>query len=174
MTISDGHGAIIQVPVAVAVSPAPPLVTFNFVYGTGSQYWTTNARNALQAAADILSSALVVSAPVTLSYRLIGTNSPTSGTLASAFAYFSSGQPGFHSTVVQKKVLTGIDANGAAANGQITWNFGYSYWYGDSDDVMYDRYDFTGVALHELLHTFGIISGIGDPSNPDTNLDHLR
>lgn len=152
-------------------SPAPAVVSFQFVYGSGSQYWTTDARTALQRAADILSATIVVTRPVTLTYTLVGNNSPNTGYLATAWAYWSNTGPGYYAPVVQNKILTGVDSNGSAADGLVVWNFGYDYdyGYGDTGTITGPRYDFTGVALHELLHTFGFISGIGDPSNPDTN-----
>ncbi|MGI9124037.1 MAG: Ig-like domain-containing protein, partial [Mycobacterium sp.] len=64
ITLSDGHGGTVDVPVGVAVSPA--VLNFNFVYGTGSQYWTDAGRAALLTAAGVLSSYIVVSSPVTI------------------------------------------------------------------------------------------------------------
>ena len=54
VTISDGYGGTIDIPVSVTISPAA--VTFNFVYGSGSGYWTADARSALEAAVASLSS----------------------------------------------------------------------------------------------------------------------
>ena len=58
--------------------------------------------------------------------------------------------------MVQQKILTGVDANGNAADGEINFNFGQSWGLGDS--VGRNQYDFTSTAIHELLHTFGFLS----------------
>jgi len=165
VTVTDGHGGSIDVPVNVVISPAA--VSFTFVYGTGSQYWTADSRSALQAAANTLASRIVVNAPVTLSYTLIGENTPNGQYLASALSSFSSSSPGYYGTVVQKKILTGVDANGGTADSQITWNFAYPWALGDT--VANNQYDFQSVAMHELVHTFGIQSGIGNPASIDRN-----
>lgn len=169
VTVADGHGATVDVTVSVGVTPTPPAVTFNFSYGSGSQYWSQNARDALQAAADILSSYIIVSAPVTLTYNVTGINTPGNNTLATAYVYYSSSGAGFYDGVVQKKILTGVDANGSAADGLVVWNFAYPYAYGDSEAIPNNSYDFTSVAMHELMHTLGILSAMEGPTNANTN-----
>lgn len=169
ITVADGHGASVDVVVSVSVAPTAPAVTFNFSYGSGSQYWTQSARDALQAAADILASYIVVSAPVTLSYSVTGSNTPGNNTLATGYVYYSNTGAGFYDGVAQKKILTGVDANGSAIDGLIAWNFAYPYAYGDSASIPDNSYDFTSVALHELLHTLGILSAMEGPSNANTN-----
>jgi MYXO-CTERM domain-containing protein len=62
-----------------------------------------------------------------------------------------------------------VDANGSAIDGLIAWNFAYPYAYGDSASIPDNSYDFTSVALHELLHTLGILSAMEGPSNANTN-----
>jgi len=161
----DGHGATITIPVAVTVSPAA--ITFNFAYGSGSQYWTTDARNALQAVASELSSYIVVNQPVTLTYTVTGTNTPGTAYLANALAPFTTSAAGFYGTVAQTKVLTGVDVNGLAADGQISWDFSFSWAY--SGTVDNNSYDFRHIALHELLHTVGFLTGLEGPSGTDQN-----
>ena len=148
----------------MTIAPAAQL-TFNFVYGSGSQYWTADARNALTTAANSLASYLVVSTPVTISYTVIGTNNPSSGLLASSYVGFAGGGAGFYDTVVQTKTLTGVDLNGSATDAQISWNFAYSWATGDS--VSSSQFDMESVALHELVHTLGFLSGA--EASPDTN-----
>ena len=79
------------------------MVTFNFIYGSGSQFWSSEARNALQTAANTLSSYIVVSTPVTLTYDVTGNKSLFSSTLATAEAIWSATGPGFFNTVVQQR-----------------------------------------------------------------------
>lgn len=170
VTVTDAHGGTLAVPVTVSVAPMTPHITFVFNYGSGSQYWTTDARNAMDAVAAWLSSNIVVTTPVTLTYDVVGTSSAGTGTLASAFTYFASSNPGYYGTLVQTKVLTGADLNGSAADGQISWNFAYPWAYGAG--VRNNQYDFIATAIHELLHTFGFLSGIGDPSTVSSDRNY--
>ncbi|AQT81760.1 hypothetical protein B1R94_24675 [Mycolicibacterium litorale] len=140
-----------------------PRITFNFIYGSGSQYWSSASRAALASTAIYLSSYFVVTTPVTLTYDVTGQYSLAGSTLASAGSDLISSQPGFYSTVVQNKILTGVDSNGSAADGVITWNFGYAWGYGSS--VTASQYDFNSTAMHELVHTFGFLSVIDSAGN---------
>ncbi len=163
VTITDGYGGTVQVPVTVAVSPAN--VNFNFVYsGSG---WTAESQAAMQTAATRLSSYLVVGTPVTVTYNATGQNSSNSGYLASIYTGFTSGSPGFYNTVVASKILTGADANGANADSEIFWNFDYPWALGNT--VPNNRYDFQSVAMHELVHSLGMLTGLGAPSSIDRN-----
>ncbi len=165
VTVTDGYGGSVDVPVSVVISPAS--VTFAWVNGTGSQYWTAANLAALNTAASRLSSYIVVGAPVTITTTLIGQNNPGSNFLASSYTNFSSGGAGYYGTVVQTKILTGYDANGAAADSQLTWNFAYPWALGDT--VPGNQYDFQSVAMHEMVHSLGFLSGIGSPGSTDTN-----
>lgn len=140
-----------------------PRITFNFVYGSGSQFWSSASRAALQSTAIYLSSYFVVAAPVTLTYSVTGQYSLMGSTLASAGSDLISSEPGFYSTVVQNKILTGVDSNGAAADGVIDWNFGYGWGLGNT--VGAGQYDFQSTAMHELVHTFGFLSVIDSAGN---------
>ncbi len=147
-----------------------PQVIFQFLYGS-SEYWTPEARGALEGAARDLASYIVVTTPVRITYGVTAQYSPGSGILATA------GSPiydtaVFNNTVVQDKILTGYDANFESADGSITWNFGYNW---DYDGVVAnDEIDFQTVALHELLHSLGFTSWVraagfnntGAPSDP--------
>jgi len=62
---------------------------------------------------------------------------------------------------VQNKILTGVDSNGSAADGDITWNFAQPWATGNS--VAYGQYDLQSVAMHELLHTVGFLSYVDAP-----------
>lgn len=144
--------------VAVSQGAITALLRFQFIYGSGSQYWSGAARSALETAANRLSSYLVVTSPVTVTFDVTGTKSPFSSTLASAGSDFVNGDAGFLQTVVQNKILSGSDANGSAADGTIDWNFGPAWAFGST--VSSSQYDFESIAMHELLHTFGFLSNI--------------
>jgi len=144
--------------VAVSQGALASKLRFQFVYGTGSQYWSSAARSALESAATQLSSYIVVTTPVTITYDVTGESSPFSATLASAGSDFINDGSGFLQTVVQSKIQTGNDANGAAADGTVEWNFGRAWALGSS--VSNTEYDFQPIAMHELLHTFGFLSNI--------------
>ncbi len=166
VAVADGYGGTVNVPVTVAVSPAA--ITFNFVYGTGSQYWTPEARAALNAAATRLASSIVVSRPVTLTYDVVGDNNSGSGWIGTSFAKFTSNSPGYYGTVVQTNIITGTDANGSATDSQIGMNFAYPWALGDT--VPSSQYDFQSVATHELFHTLGMMTGLGsNPGSIDRN-----
>jgi hypothetical protein len=143
--------------VAVAQGALAAMLRFQFVYGSGSQYWSSAARAALESAANELASSIVVNSPVTITYDVTGANSPFSSTLASAGSDFVNNDSGFLQTVVQNKILSGADANGSAADGTIDWNFGPSWAFGSPSN---NAYDFESIAMHELLHTFGFLSNI--------------
>lgn len=138
-----------------------PRIQFEFTYIGGATLWSQEARAALESSATILGSYFVVSSPVTVTYAVTGEISPLSGTLASASSDIISSRSGFFNTVVQEKIISGVDANGAAADGEITWNFGSPWALGASVDN--GQYDFQSVAIHELLHTFGFLSNVSEP-----------
>jgi len=134
-------------------------IKFAFNYTTGSDLWTDDRRAALEQAAAGYNAYLLVTQAVTLTYDVSATNTPGDGILASAGSGLISSAPGFWRTVVQNKLISGVDSNGAAADGEIDWNFGYSWGLGDS--VGSTEYDLTTVALHELMHSFGFLSVVG-------------
>ena len=151
----------------VAQNATQPMITFTFIYGSGSQYWSQAARAALQSSADTLVNYFVVTSPVNVTFDVTATSSPLSGTLASSGSDLASSDPGFYDTVVQKKILTGVDANGSAADGTIDWNFGQPWAFGNT--VPGGQYDFTSTAMHELLHAFGFISNVDESGWDSTN-----
>jgi VCBS repeat-containing protein len=163
VTVVDGYGGTAQIPVTVSVSPAN--VSFTFVYGGSG--WTPEAQSAMQTAANRLSSYLVVNRPVTITYTATGQNQPNENFLASNYTTFTSSSPGFYGTVVQTEILTGVDTNGSAADSQISWNFAYPWALGNA--VPNNRYDFQSVAMHEMMHSLGILSGVGSPTSLGNN-----
>ena len=155
VTVTDGYGASVAVPVTVTVSPKSYL-SFTFNYGTGSQYWTPESRAALELAAKKVASYLVLSAPRTVVYDVRANISPLSSNLATATSDLSRGSSGFYSTVVQTKILTGVDANGSAPDGVVDVNLGKNWSFGPTADSYH--YDFTSTMMHELVHTLGFIT----------------
>ena len=140
----------------VAQNAVAAMLTFSFAYGDGSQYWTAEARDALEASAERLAAYFVVTTPTMLAFDITADNSPSEGTLASAGSDLFGTGSGFFPTVVQEKILTGIDPNGSTADGDIYFNFGNPWAFGTL--VSDSEYDFTSTAMHELLHTFGFLS----------------
>jgi len=165
VTITDGYGGSTPVAVSVPIAGTSQTarMTFAFTYTTGSQYWTPEAKNALQSAANKVASYIVVSRPVTLTFDVTAESSPTSWTLASTGSDLTSTSAGFFNTVVQNKILTGVDSNGATADGYIDVNFGIPWAYGDS--VTNTQYDFTSTAMHEMLHALGFLSYVDAPGS---------
>jgi VCBS repeat-containing protein len=165
VTIADGYGGSTPVTVSVPIAGTSQKakMTFVFNYTTGSQYWTPEAKNALQSAANMVASYIVVSKPVTLTFDVTAENSPSSSTLASTGSDLTTTSAGFFNTVVQNKILTGVDSNGTAADGYVDVNFGTPWAYGDA--VTNTQYDFTSTAMHEMMHALGFLSYIDAPGS---------
>jgi len=142
---------------------AGSLLQFQFVYGSGSQLWSPAARSSLESAAAALAAYIVVDSPVVVTFDVTGEFSLLSSTLATAGSDFSTAGPGFLPTVVQHKILTGVDSNGSDADGDINWNFAQNWATGDS--IAYGQYDLESVALHELTHTLGFLSYTDQPGS---------
>jgi Bacterial Ig domain len=142
-------------------------IKFAFNYTTGANYWSADAKSALESSALQLAAYFLVTKPVTLDYDVTAQNDPALNTLATAGSDLISGAPGFWRTVAQNKLLSGVDSNGAAADGTIDWNFGEPWSYGDA--VAGNQYDFVSTAMHELMHSFGFLSYVGPPGS-NTNL----
>ena len=152
-----------NVVVRQGADAAASLLQFQFIYGSGSQLWSPAARSSLEAAAGAIASHIVLSAPVVVTFDVTAEYSLLSATLATAGSDFISSDPGFLPTVVQNKILTGVDSNGSAADGEINWNFAQPWATGNS--VAYGQYDLQAVAMHELLHTVGFLSYVDAPGN---------
>lgn len=141
-------------------------VRFTFANRTGSDAWTPERRAALNNAADRLVEYLTVTRAVTVTYDVLGEDDPNSRTLAWASSEPISGEPGYWRTVVQNKIISGIDSNGAGSDGQIAYDFGHNWGLGDT--LAGDEFEFTSVAMHEVLHSFGFMTLVG---RPGTNTD---
>lgn len=143
-------------------------VKFTFNYGAGSEMWTPEARDALQATAQLLASHLVVSSPVNLIYDV------NAGYLAGALASGSSPTyltKAFNDNVVQHKIITGVDQNGSTADGHLTFDFSYSWGYGT--DVAPYEFSFESAAMHELLHSLGVTTMVGYTTGGYSSFDNF-
>ena len=173
VNVTDGRGGSLDVPVSVpAAVPAGNGVTFSFSYGSGSEMWTPEARAALESAAATLASYLVVDQPIQITATVNGINSPGEANMASSWVGFTSYDPGYFGTLIQTKILFGVDANGPEPDTVITANFAERWAFGD--DVPGDRYDFKTVAMHELTHALGFLSGMADPATDRNWTDYDR
>lgn len=143
-------------------------IRFEFNY-TGAD-WTPQRKKALEDVAASLQEYFRVDRPVTLTYDvdLEDPTDPERG-LASASSDYISKLPGYWQTVIQHKLLTGRDANGDKADGEISWNFADHKW-ALGAAVSDAEYDFTAVAIHELMHSFGFLSSLNAPGK-NNNLD---
>jgi hypothetical protein len=148
--------------VDVDQGPDTHQLDFKFSYLDGAALWTPQARTELEYSGKVLSTYFVVIYPVTVDYDVIGETDTAGGSpLAFSQSDRVANGSGFNNTIVQQKIQTGQDTNGAAADGRITFNFGYNWGYGSS--VTSDQYDFVSTAMHELVHTFGFVSGVSAP-----------
>ena len=131
-------------------------IVCGFIYDVGGDFWAPEARRALTATAAAVSSTFVVSVPVSLTFSVTAERDATSRILAFTNSDLIDSAPGFRPTVVQQKILTGVDPNGTARDGVVHWNFGYGWAFGDA--VTNDQFDFVAVLTHEMLHAFGFLS----------------
>lgn len=136
-------------------------VSFEFTYTTGAEHWTTERRAELNSAARYFADNIIVEKAVTLDYEVTGWDSASTSILATASSGLAVTGDAFLQTWVQNKLRTGTDPNGAAADGFITWNFAYPWALGTS--VGPNELDFSTVAMHELMHSFGFISMVQAP-----------
>ncbi len=142
------------------VFSAQAAISFQFTYtdiATGFNDATQgqSRRTELESAASHLGSYFITNQPITLTYTVNSIDEQGSY-LAAAGSDLISTAPGFHSTVVQNKILTGVDTNSTTADGEIFFNFAYDWGYGSM--ITSAEYDFYSTALHEVLHSFGFAS----------------
>lgn len=154
-TASDGVATSNVAVVTLTVAAVDDIV-FKFTYGTGSQYWTPQARAALEAAAKRVSEYIATSSPVTLTYDVSGEYNPSATYLARGGSNFGVPRRPAFSNAMIKKVTSRFhtDANRSAADGTMLVDFSYpSYSYDDTPAA--NEVDFQTVVMHELLHSLG-------------------
>lgn len=158
--ISDGHVTSGVATVTITLTPVDD-VLFVFSYVSGEEYWTPEAKAALQEAADQVSELIATPSPVTLTFDVYGEYDPSAEHLArggSNIGIPTTGTGYYNYFVSKVTSVTHHDENGSAADGNIYWNFSYNYSYDDTP--AFDEYDFQSVALHEIMHSFGFHSGL--------------
>ncbi|WP_396931914.1 hypothetical protein [Mycolicibacterium sp.] len=160
-------------PTVAATSPDKPahlaegtdnVVTFDFIYPEGDAHWTDEAKASLTDAANAVAAYLEVPKPVTITYKVADDNEPNH--LAQAASdRVDDDSPGYFRTVVQQKLITGEDANGALPDGDIDVNWNAN-WALSDDAVTEGKDDFKATIMHELVHTLGFDTGISGPGSP--------
>ncbi|EHB45006.1 hypothetical protein MycrhDRAFT_6683 [Mycolicibacterium rhodesiae JS60] len=133
-------------------TPCTVCIHVDFTYGAGADLWTPEVRAALQTAARILAFYITVTSPVTLTYNVIADAESSDNPKATGGSPYYDASKGFNETVVQHKILTGVDGNGQSPDGEIWWNFAAGL----------PEQDPVPVALHELVHTLGFASSLPD------------
>lgn len=150
----------------VMAQPAQAALTFSFNYlnpgeGFDEAGYSAARQDALNSAANMLGS-YFTNYTANLTYD-VNSYSTNNNTLASAGSdiYTYSGES-FGNTVVQAKIISNgaVDYNDGDADGSINWNFFHNW--GLTDTVGSDEMDFKSTAMHELLHTFGFLSFVGE------------
>ena len=148
---------------ALTMIPCRAIVVFEFDYSSSVDFldptFGADRRASLESAAMSLGNLFDHTANVQL--KVTSSNDPFGDLLASAASadidvagdFF-----GFSPSVVQQKILTGIDGNGADADGEVDVNFGQP-WDLD-DDISSDLFDFKATMIHEMLHAVGFSSSI--------------
>jgi hypothetical protein len=160
---------------AMTALPSQAGIMFNFDYsgnaaGVGFEDVVEGAsrKAALDTAGNLFSDLFgsYFSDSATLDIAVTSSDNSGSGTLASAGSNYVSACPvsgGCVVTeVVKTKLQTGIDANGAATDGNVDVNWGWD-WQLDSNtpaDFGADEFDFFAAIFHELTHALGFSSVI--------------
>lgn len=170
----------------VVGSAAQAGIDFTFDYGAnnGLGFWDPTYGAARQDAMTQSATAFSTmfgsyfSNNATILLEASATDLPSSTNLASAGSNaFGGNGAGFTvNEIVRTKALTGVDENGAAADGFVNVNFGQP-WNLTAGATSTSDYDFYSTIFHEYTHALGFSSGInkdgtsfyGSFNNPSTN-----
>lgn len=168
--------ALLLVSALAGAGTARAEVTFQFIYedatnGLNKGFYDPTTvpgtartlgevrREATASAARLLGSYFYNSATVTV----FTTSSAKAGLLGSCGSPGSGGtDPGFVRSVMAKKIITGMDDNGAEPDAQLTMNFvepNDPAW-DFSDSVPDDRVDYQDTLIHELTHALGFLNAV--------------
>jgi hypothetical protein len=156
-------------------SAAQAGIDFTFDYGadTGTGFWDpvygAARQDAMATSATAFSSMFgtYFTNSATIVLEATATNDSGSSNLASAGSNaFGGNGPGFTvNEVVRTKALTGVDANGANADGFVNVNFGQP-WNLTAGATSSSEYDFYSTIFHEYTHALGFSSGINQDGSP--------
>lgn len=156
-------------------SAAQANIEFTFDYGTNNSlgFWDPAFGAARQAAMAESSAAFSTmfgsyfSNTATILLTASATDLPLSTNLASAGSEaFSGNGAGFTvQEIVRTKALTGVDLNGATADGSVNVNFGQP-WNLGTGTTSSTNYDFYSTIFHEYTHALGFSSGINQDGTP--------
>ena len=157
-------------------STAQASITFQFDYGadTGTGFWDpvsgADRKAAVSTAASSFSSMFgsYFSNSGTILLSASASDDAASNTLASAGSrMLVTSTPGFNDKqIVMTKLQTGVDLNGAGADGTVDVNFGQSWQLNKNASVSGTQYDFYGVMYHEFTHALGFASNIAQDGSP--------
>lgn len=114
-------------------------------------------------AADITSAAdetMVEGLPVGESYSKLINGTWESANLHGNQSYTQAGVQSVEMTRANAKAMGLIAANDNEIDGEITFNSDFSFDFDSSDGISVGSVDFLGVALHEIGHTLGFVSGV--------------
>lgn len=138
-------------------------IVFEFDYSKSADFNESGVgavrKAALEEAARTLGSVFEDNAVIQV--EVTSENDSRSDTLASASSNFvdvAFDFIGFTPSVIERKVLQGIDDNGAEADGIVSINFGIEWDF--DDEIAADKFDFKATMIHELLHALGFASSI--------------
>ncbi|MES2307290.1 MAG: hypothetical protein V4507_00365 [Verrucomicrobiota bacterium] len=155
-------GALLLLFLSIETSFSQVVWQFNYTDTAGSGFNDSTLgaarRASLESAAALLGSWIGQSATVQMDISSVN-NSTYGYATASSVVSLSNG---FNKTVIQNKIQTNgtSDLNGVASDGGMTFNFFYNWSYGDT--VGASAYDFKSIALRQLTHALGFVSGISE------------
>jgi hypothetical protein len=152
-------------PMAAVMGAVTFHLDFPDVTSHTGHYWDdptygADARAEIQKQLTKFGKAFAANESVTLT---IGSTVTTAFYADSAFATSQLQSSGFYDGSVYVKINTGVDINGSAPDGSITYNFNF----GHSAPANFPDFiaNIQGLTRHELIHVLGMVSFIGSSSN---------
>ncbi|MCB1096095.1 MAG: LEPR-XLL domain-containing protein [Verrucomicrobiae bacterium] len=175
LLLATGAGNYLGESAIPAPEPKPlpepgtnPTVQFVFDYSKAPEFQSGASsslyRDALEDAARRI--AILFDHTAVIEVEVTSYSDTTTTTLASAGSNVATDVPGFNPLAVQQEMITGIDQNGAAFDGEMEINLGQPWDF--DNDVASGSYDFKSTIMHELLHMIGFLSLV-DEDGSDYN-----
>jgi len=142
-------------------------VSFNFDYSASPEFnhptLGPQRRLAMQDAGARLAS--VLNHTATIQLRVVSNSSTALASAGSEYLINGFFPGGYVRGVVQEKIITGTDLNGARSDGTININFSHPW---DIDnDIPITSFDFKSTVMHEMMHAIGFLSGIRNNGEDD-------